>query len=97
MLIDTVRETFERVVPSNVYGPLADLYSSMKTAARIGIDNCLRLRRVAKAAPGKPVAFQFPGIPHPVFVRPGSTDASTAEASWSANITDACDPSSQYR
>jgi FkbM family methyltransferase len=81
MLIDIVRETLESVVPSNVYNPVAGFYSSVKTAARMGINECLRLRHVAKAAPGKPVAFQFPGISHPVLVRPGGSDATTAEAS----------------
>jgi FkbM family methyltransferase len=80
MLIDNVRDSVQRILPSRVFGAVFGVYSSVKTAAYIGIDEFRRLRRVAKGVSEKLAEFHFPGTAHPVYVRPGGTDAGIAEA-----------------
>lgn len=82
MLIDTVRESVEHILPRPVFEAVFGLYSSAKTAAWIGVNDCLRLRQAArgKASSGQLAEFHFPGLAHPVYVRPGGTDADIAEA-----------------
>jgi FkbM family methyltransferase len=80
MLIDNVRNLVQRILPSRVFGAVFGVYSSLKTAAHIGIKDCIRLRSVAKGSSEELAQFHFPGTAHPVYVRPGSTDADIAEA-----------------
>lgn len=80
MLIDNVRNSVQRILPSRVFGAVFGVYSSLKTAAHIGVKDCLRLRSVAKGSSEELAQFHFPGTVHPVYVRPGSTDAEVAEA-----------------
>jgi FkbM family methyltransferase len=67
-------------LPSRVFGAVFGAYSSVKTAACIGIDDFRRLRRVSKGVPDELAEFHFPGTAHPVYLRPGGTDAGIAEA-----------------
>ena len=80
MLIDNIRNSVQRILPSRVFGAVFGVYSSVKTAACIGVKDCLRLRRVASGSSEKLAEFHFPGTAHPVYVRRGSTDADIAEA-----------------
>lgn len=83
MLIDNIRESVRRVLPTRVFDTVFSFYSTVKTAGSIGINDTLRLRRAArtKATPDKLEEFHFPGIAYSVYVRPGGTDADIAEAS----------------
>ena len=93
MLIDNVRDSVQRVLPSTVFGRVFGLYSSVKTAANIGITDCRRLRDAAKAAPSSDLAeFHFPGTAHPVYVRPGTTDADIVEAALVRQYHDCLTP-----
>ena len=64
MLIDAVRESVEHILPRPVFEAVFGLYSSAKTAAYIGINDCFRLREAAKgkASSGRLAEFNFPGL-----------------------------------
>src|SRR5262245_6729310 len=59
---------------------LCEKYSQARTALRLGWKDSGRLHEAMESRRGELLKFDIPGVPHPVYVRGGSTDAETFEA-----------------
>lgn len=71
----TLRDLVRSLVPESAYLMLARRYAAGVAARRMGWLEYRRLTRVSHAPRGAAAEFRAPGIPHPLLVRPGTTDA----------------------
>lgn len=77
---DIPRRIVRGIVPQGTYARLAQMYNSAIGSQTIGSAEYRRLMAVSREPLGGPPAtFRFPGIDSPVFVRPGTTDATVFE------------------
>ena len=74
------RERLRSAITNLLPEELGRLYSRTRTAMHLGWKDSGRLSEATHAPPGDILEFEMPGIPNPVYVRTGSTDADTLEA-----------------
>jgi FkbM family methyltransferase len=78
---ETSRRVLRRAMPPDAYVALAQRYGALASARSIGWTEYRRLRAVAAAdRRAEPVAFQPAALRHPVWLRPGTTDALVFES-----------------
>ena len=76
--IEAIRRTARSVVPSRLYSLVAVACDTFWCVLKVGYPSYVRLRRLYPPRckyDAEPVRFDLPQLKHPVFVRPGTTDA----------------------
>lgn len=90
-----VRQCLGAILPRSLYLSLARAYGPRAARRRIGAAEYKRLQRLAAApAGGEPEAFDPPGMDHPLWVRPGTTDADVFEGNILRRIYACIEPKS---
>jgi len=88
------RQVLGKVFPKSLYLALAKAYGRSVSRRQIGATEYQRLQRLAEAPiGGEAESFEAPGLPHPVWVRPGTTDALVFEGNILRRTYDCFTPS----
>jgi FkbM family methyltransferase len=74
--LELVRRLARHVTPRPLYDRLHHALNVWAAVARLGRAEARKLQRAARATPGgPPLAIRVPALPHPIHIRPGTTDA----------------------
>jgi len=89
------RQVLGKVFPKSLYLALARAYGRSASRRQIGAAEYKRLQHLANAPlGGEPESFEAPGLPAPVWVRPGTTDALVFEGNILRQTYDCFTPTS---
>jgi len=76
---EAARRSIRAIAPRPVYFGCATVFGDLMVVLRMGSRHYVRLRQARRVRGPELVAFHAPGIAHPVWLRPATTDVSVFE------------------